>query len=124
MIRRPPRSTLFPYTTLFRSTLPGRRAVAALRALLPGVSPARVRGLGRRLRARIFRAERRRLVARGPHTGDFAAARARAGAAGRVDRASAPARVCASAAAPGEVGPGAARDPARRGPPRQGLVAG
>src|SRR3989475_3797707 len=26
MIRRPPRSTLFPYTTLFRSDLPGRRA--------------------------------------------------------------------------------------------------
>src|SRR5260221_5011565 len=25
MIRRPPRSTLFPYTTLFRSVLPGRR---------------------------------------------------------------------------------------------------
>src|SRR3989442_7329992 len=25
MIRRPPRSTLFPYTTLFRSELPGRR---------------------------------------------------------------------------------------------------
>src|SRR3712207_8497892 len=25
MIRRPPRSTLFPYTTLFRSLLPGRR---------------------------------------------------------------------------------------------------
>src|SRR2546430_8033920 len=24
MIRRPPRSTLFPYTTLFRSRLPGR----------------------------------------------------------------------------------------------------
>src|SRR3989454_3152713 len=24
MIRRPPRSTLFPYTTLFRSTSPGR----------------------------------------------------------------------------------------------------
>src|SRR3712207_7201451 len=24
MIRRPPRSTLFPYTTLFRSDLPGR----------------------------------------------------------------------------------------------------
>src|SRR5437762_5271831 len=24
MIRRPPRSTLFPYTTLFRSALPGR----------------------------------------------------------------------------------------------------
>src|SRR2546422_6189392 len=29
MIRRPPRSTLFPYTTLFRSHLPARRAVAA-----------------------------------------------------------------------------------------------
>src|SRR6266511_2466029 len=25
MIRRPPRSTLFPYTTLFRSPLPGRQ---------------------------------------------------------------------------------------------------
>src|SRR3712207_7347868 len=25
MIRRPPRSTLFPYTTLFRSTVPARR---------------------------------------------------------------------------------------------------
>src|SRR3712207_7127784 len=28
MIRRPPRSTLFPYTTLFRSPLPGRRGPA------------------------------------------------------------------------------------------------
>src|SRR3712207_7543180 len=27
MIRRPPRSTLFPYTTLFRSFLPGERQV-------------------------------------------------------------------------------------------------
>src|SRR5256885_12726984 len=27
MIRRPPRSTLFPYTTLFRSLLPGRDLV-------------------------------------------------------------------------------------------------
>src|SRR2546426_5144083 len=27
MIRRPPRSTLFPYTTLFRSSFPGRRGV-------------------------------------------------------------------------------------------------
>src|SRR5258705_8381201 len=27
MIRRPPRSTLFPYTTLFRSELPGELAV-------------------------------------------------------------------------------------------------
>src|SRR5256885_16713264 len=28
MIRRPPRSTLFPYTTLFRSVHPGHRLVA------------------------------------------------------------------------------------------------
>src|SRR5436189_3305352 len=27
MIRRPPRSTLFPYTTLFRSTLPWERRI-------------------------------------------------------------------------------------------------
>src|SRR2546425_6694080 len=33
MIRRPPRSTLFPYTTLFRSRSPARgRAVASRRA--------------------------------------------------------------------------------------------
>src|SRR5690349_23671840 len=30
MIRRPPRSTLFPYTTLFRSGGPGRAAIAFL----------------------------------------------------------------------------------------------
>src|SRR3989449_1220879 len=37
MIRRPPRSTLFPYTTLFRSTLTERgRAHAALRRAFPG----------------------------------------------------------------------------------------
>src|SRR2546429_5709557 len=29
MIRRPPRSTLFPYTTLFRSVLKGKRFVSA-----------------------------------------------------------------------------------------------
>src|SRR5258707_10347121 len=29
MIRRPPRSTLFPYTTLFRSPVPHRRLLAA-----------------------------------------------------------------------------------------------
>src|SRR2546427_5509363 len=32
MIRRPPRSTLFPYTTLFRSVLDDRRAAAAAAA--------------------------------------------------------------------------------------------
>src|SRR5205807_6776338 len=31
MIRRPPRSTLFPYTTLFRSTSPGEQVFAAPR---------------------------------------------------------------------------------------------
>src|SRR3712207_7605678 len=36
MIRRPPRSTLFPYTTLFRSAFPARR-----------------RAHGRRVRARV-----------------------------------------------------------------------
>src|SRR3712207_8296434 len=48
MIRRPPRSTLFPYTTLFRSALlrlPARRGAAS-----PGAAGA-VRGL-RRLAAR------------------------------------------------------------------------
>src|SRR3712207_8996608 len=37
MIRRPPRSTLFPYTTLFRSALP-----RALPARGPGPHPRRV----------------------------------------------------------------------------------
>src|SRR2546430_9703796 len=35
MIRRPPRSTLFPYTTLFRS-LDGHHPVADLLAAVPG----------------------------------------------------------------------------------------
>src|SRR5256885_6718012 len=34
MIRRPPRSTLFPYTTLFRSLEPAAIAVASMRSLL------------------------------------------------------------------------------------------
>src|SRR2546422_5591118 len=36
MIRRPPRSTLFPYTTLFRSALGVEQQQAFLRALEPG----------------------------------------------------------------------------------------
>src|SRR2546425_6579100 len=39
MIRRPPRSTLFPYTTLFRSPWLSRCPVAAL--LVPTTMPAR-----------------------------------------------------------------------------------
>src|SRR2546430_13615577 len=41
MIRRPPRSTLFPYTTLFRSALHEGRAQAAQAA---GRLPQRLRG--------------------------------------------------------------------------------
>src|SRR5437773_6682321 len=56
MIRRPPRSTLFPYTTLFRS---GNDAVAAggqtdidsPRCLRPDRSPARGAGSGRSARS-------------------------------------------------------------------------
>src|SRR2546429_1164430 len=58
MIRRPPRSTLFPYTTLFRSRVPDRRrggeaagrestrpagSAAALDALLDRLEPHRRR---------------------------------------------------------------------------------
>src|SRR5690242_21254877 len=41
MIRRPPRSTLFPYTTLFRSPAPGRwHRRPASRAAAPADGPA------------------------------------------------------------------------------------
>src|SRR2546430_6864802 len=36
MIRRPPRSTLFPYTTLFRSLQPAVAAIACVRRDQPG----------------------------------------------------------------------------------------
>src|SRR3712207_8650246 len=36
MIRRPPRSTLFPYTTLFRSVGPGRSRHVQMRPAVPG----------------------------------------------------------------------------------------
>src|SRR2546426_4957895 len=35
MIRRPPRSTLFPYTTLFRSGFPGTQELTAVEAYDP-----------------------------------------------------------------------------------------
>src|SRR3712207_1785685 len=43
MIRRPPRSTLFPYTTLFRSMIPGPVRVAAdlARMMVEGEMAAR-----------------------------------------------------------------------------------
>src|SRR3712207_7517936 len=37
MIRRPPRSTLFPYTTLFRSTCPVDRDIPGKPGLIPDV---------------------------------------------------------------------------------------
>src|SRR3989442_11206484 len=45
MIRRPPRSTLFPYTTLFRS-LPARTPPTATRKVISTTSSARRRPLG------------------------------------------------------------------------------
>src|SRR5947208_4033069 len=44
MIRRPPRSTLFPYTTLFRSSQWVRRR----KSLRPSPAPADRRGIGSR----------------------------------------------------------------------------
>src|SRR3712207_8288059 len=46
MIRRPPRSTLFPYTTLFRSRGRGRRAAAG-----PATPSAAAGGRGRTCRS-------------------------------------------------------------------------
>src|SRR3712207_7798593 len=74
MIRRPPRSTLFPYTTLFRSLPPAaapRAAVAArlaagavrdLRSLVEGGDPAEEHpaNLLRDLRSAAWRAEDRK----------------------------------------------------------------
>src|SRR5256885_14266510 len=37
MIRRPPRSTLFPYTTLFRSHMP-KPVIAAIQGVATGIS--------------------------------------------------------------------------------------
>src|SRR5438034_5915207 len=55
MIRRPPRSTLFPYTTLFRSRPGGEcvpRRLDRHRALAPGAARARGMPGQRRHRAR------------------------------------------------------------------------
>src|SRR2546427_5951413 len=58
MIRRPPRSTLFPYTTLFRS---GSAPSAASRCITSGARPARelrTTGSNRNPGARIRRSSR------------------------------------------------------------------
>src|SRR3712207_8246828 len=57
MIRRPPRSTLFPYTTLFRSQFPGAFVEVVLAPILVGPRPAaraRRGGRGARLAFRLF----------------------------------------------------------------------
>src|SRR3712207_7558810 len=56
MIRRPPRSTLFPYTTLFRSRAGGRRG--RRRRGRRGLGPARGRAAARRDRHRGGRGAR------------------------------------------------------------------
>src|SRR2546429_7471343 len=51
MIRRPPRSTLFPYTTLFRSDPALADALADMGLVLPLVSMPRQKLYGRRQRS-------------------------------------------------------------------------
>src|SRR5260221_9806981 len=63
MIRRPPRSTLFPYTTLFRSGWPFPSGAARLPGPRGGSCRSRIRGGGRSRgrsgygRLRVFRSE-------------------------------------------------------------------
>src|SRR2546425_9082024 len=53
MIRRPPRSTLFPYTTLFRSHRPGLQAASEHEVIQPlaeaGLTKTEIRDLSREL---------------------------------------------------------------------------
>src|SRR3712207_7207681 len=78
MIRRPPRSTLFPYTTLFRSAIRGRKAAGhrglrsgggerlrdRRRHLGPGRRPRRGRDHGEIGRAHVELQSRQYLVCR------------------------------------------------------------
>src|SRR2546430_13023413 len=70
MIRRPPRSTLFPYTTLFRSR--GRRGRAQARDVLRRGARVRVRRGGAPHDGRPARERRRRARARSEeHTSEL-----------------------------------------------------
>src|SRR5690348_17645427 len=57
MIRRPPRSTLFPYTTLFRSARTARGRAAARRWQPAGFRRRQRRDLSDRLRQGLIRSE-------------------------------------------------------------------
>src|SRR5207244_7508493 len=58
MLRPPPRSTLFPYTTLFRSALPRVRHAARHRhGHLARLHPGEARRLGDRRRLQLHRSE-------------------------------------------------------------------
>src|SRR3712207_4010614 len=112
MIRRPPRSTLFPYTTLFRSVRqrplrPGRRAVRA---------PVRDAGVPPRADARGGGVDRAQRAGRRPALGPLPLHPAEPALldAGRVRRAAHPPR----ADAPG--GPRPDPERARRAAPRRG----
>src|SRR3712207_8362698 len=54
MIRRPPRSTLFPYTTLFRSPLDVKQVFARVAVVLLRLLGEGLPGLDRRLHACLF----------------------------------------------------------------------
>src|SRR2546426_6524368 len=70
MIRRPPRSTLFPYTTLFRSHLPGLGAARVRqRRLRPGARAGPRADRLRRVRAERAGSAAGRGAARGAGAG-------------------------------------------------------
>src|SRR5258706_10935697 len=66
MIRRPPRSTLFPYTTLFRSRIAGLRHVA-------GMSPRKAFGKLEAAQAHVpkFRGEEHPVARSEEHTSEL-----------------------------------------------------
>src|SRR3712207_7137543 len=61
MIRRPPRSTLFPYTTLFRSDASGAPATNRGSRIVAGAEPARGPLRSHRFRALAERLDDRRV---------------------------------------------------------------
>src|SRR5438105_10508094 len=90
MIRRPPRSTLFPYTTLFRSPAhdrrPGGASLPGLPQALPGVGLARSEEHTSELQSRVDlvcrllleKKKTRHINPRTPRLGSAQLARARA----------------------------------------------